>query len=99
MFRSGRMFVLPHELARAWIVRRHGFRCGDSIVEVPLGNRTGVAALSLTARNVSPTTFTVKDKAAFLPVTYSSFVRELKAGEPKLEPPWDTMKNSFVEYG
>src|SRR6266850_3614665 len=49
--------------------------------------------------NVSPTGFTLKEMAAFLPVTYNSCVLGLKEGEPKLEPPCERMYDSFVEYG
>ena len=72
---------------------------GHAVVVVALGDRGEVADRPGLRRNVSPTTFTVNDKAAFLPVTYRRFVRGLNAGEPKLDPPWDTMKNSLVEYG
>src|SRR5687767_2810219 len=50
-------------------------------------------------RNVSPTGFTFSATAAFFPVTYSRPVRGLNAGDPKLEPPCDTMYSLLIEYG
>ena len=49
--RVGRMLVLPDELTRDGIVGRDGFRCGNAVFMVALGDRGGVAiALALPQR-------------------------------------------------